>query len=74
MGVKFGSETRICNFAIRVSHFESVRSLGDYAVCVALGAEAVRGVVRKQSTSAFPENPARFHRNGSILGFDHSVV
>jgi hypothetical protein len=52
MGVKFGSETRICNFAIRVSHFESVRSLGDYAVCVALGAEAVRGVVRKQSTSA----------------------
>ena len=55
-------------------HFESLRSLGDHAVCVALGAEAVRELISDQSTSAFPESPARFHGNGSMLGFDHSVV
>jgi hypothetical protein len=67
-------ETRIRNFSIRVSHFESVRSLGDYAVCVALSAEAVRGLVSDQSNNAFPQSPHRFHGKCSILGFDHNAV
>jgi hypothetical protein len=41
IGVKFGFETRVSNFSIRVSHFENVRSLGDYAFCVALGAKGL---------------------------------
>lgn len=49
----------------------SVHSLGHSA---ALSAEAASGQVTDQSTSAFPESPARFHGKLIILDFDHNAV
>jgi hypothetical protein len=57
----------------RVSHLKGVPFLGDEH-STNLGAVATRGLVSDQSTSAFPDSSARFHRKVIILDFDHDIV
>jgi hypothetical protein len=57
----------------RVSHLKGVSFLGDEH-STDLGAVATRGLVSDQSTSAFPDSSARFHRKVIILDFDHDTV
>jgi hypothetical protein len=57
----------------RVIHLKGVPFLGD-EVGTNLGAVATRGLVSDQSTSAFPNSSARFHRKVIILDFDHDTV